>query len=190
RLMAMSYDERVANPCIGSERADLVLAGCAILEAIRRAFSCRRPRGAGPGPRGGMLGEMMRAHGGWGAGWAGRGGERAAGGAGGAGRRAAGLGPGRSPNAPSGARARREGLRSRAAYKLIEMDDKHRFLKPGGRVVDLGAAPGGWSQIAAKRVGAEAGRGRVVAIDLLEMQPLAGVDVLRLDFLHADPPPP
>jgi len=86
------------------------------------------------------------------------------------------------------ARARREGYRSRAAYKLIEMDDKYRFLKSGGRVVDLGAAPGGWTQIAAKRVGADAGRGRVVAIDLLEMQPLAGADVLQLDFLDADAP--
>jgi 23S rRNA (uridine2552-2'-O)-methyltransferase len=94
----------------------------------------------------------------------------------------------RQLNDPYVARAKREGYRSRAAYKLIEMDDKHRFLKAGGRVVDLGAAPGGWSQIAAKRVGAEDGRGRVVAIDLLEMQPLAGVDVLCLDFLDPDAP--
>jgi 23S rRNA (uridine2552-2'-O)-methyltransferase len=94
----------------------------------------------------------------------------------------------RQLNDPYVARARREGFRSRAAYKLIEMDDKYRFLKPGGRVVDLGAAPGGWSQIAATRVGVDAGRGRVVAIDLLEMQPLAGVEVLHLDFL--DPAAP
>ena len=94
----------------------------------------------------------------------------------------------RQLNDPYVARARREGFRSRAAYKLIEMDDKHRFLKPGGRVVDLGAAPGGWSQIAAERVGVDAGRGRVVAIDILEMQPLAGVEVLHLDFLDADAP--
>jgi 23S rRNA (uridine2552-2'-O)-methyltransferase len=86
------------------------------------------------------------------------------------------------------ARAKREGLRSRAAYKLIEIDDKYRFLKVGGRVVDLGAAPGGWSQIAAKRVGADTGRGRVVAIDVLEMQPVAGVEVLHLDFLGHDAP--
>ena len=66
RLMAMSYDERVANPCIGSERADLVLAGCAILEAIRRAFPCRRLRVADRGLREGMLVEMMRADGVWG----------------------------------------------------------------------------------------------------------------------------
>jgi len=94
----------------------------------------------------------------------------------------------RQLNDPYVARARREGLRSRAAYKLVEIDDKYRFLKPGGRVVDLGAAPGGWSQIAAKRVGVDTGRGRVVAIDILEMMPLAGVDALHLDFL--DPAAP
>src|SRR5215469_8229785 len=94
----------------------------------------------------------------------------------------------RQLNDPYVARAKREGLRSRAAYKLIEMDDKHRFLKAGARVVDLGAAPGGWSQIAAKRVGVDSGRGRVVAIDILEMMPVAGVDVLHLDFL--DPAAP
>ena len=94
----------------------------------------------------------------------------------------------RQLNDPYVARAKREGLRSRAAYKLIEIDDKHRFLKAGGRVVDLGAAPGGWSQIAAQRVGADTGRGRVVAIDILEMQPLAGVEALQFDFLDADAP--
>jgi len=81
-------------------------------------------------------------------------------------------------------RAKQEGYRSRAAYKLIEIDDKYRLLKPGGRVVDLGAAPGGWSQVAAKRVG----RGRVVAIDLLEMLPVAGVEFLHLDFLDPSAP--
>jgi 23S rRNA (uridine2552-2'-O)-methyltransferase len=94
----------------------------------------------------------------------------------------------RQLNDPYVARARREGLRSRAAYKLIEIDDKHRFLKAGGRVVDLGAAPGGWSQVAAQRVGGDAGRGRVVAIDILEMQHVAGVEVLQLDFLDAAAP--
>ena len=94
----------------------------------------------------------------------------------------------RQLNDPYVARARREGLRSRAAYKLIEIDDKYRFLKAGARVVDLGAAPGGWSQVAAKRVGADTGRGRVVAIDILDMQPLAGVDALHLDFLDAAAP--
>jgi exopolyphosphatase/guanosine-5'-triphosphate,3'-diphosphate pyrophosphatase len=66
RLLAMSYDGRVANPCIGAERADLVLAGCAILEAIRRAFPCERLRVADRGLREGMLVQMMREDGVWG----------------------------------------------------------------------------------------------------------------------------
>src|SRR3954468_12830059 len=78
----------------------------------------------------------------------------------------------RQLNDPYVARAKRDGYRSRAAYKLIEIDDKHHFLKSGGRVVDLGAAPGGWSQVAATRVGATKKKGRVVAIDILEMPPV------------------
>jgi 23S rRNA (uridine2552-2'-O)-methyltransferase len=91
-------------------------------------------------------------------------------------------------NDPYVARARKEGLRARAAFKLIEIDDKHRLLKPGARVVDLGAAPGSWSQVAAKRVGAAQGRGRVVAIDILEMAGLAGVEFTRLDLLDLHAP--
>jgi 23S rRNA (uridine2552-2'-O)-methyltransferase len=94
----------------------------------------------------------------------------------------------RQLNDPYVGRARRDGFRSRSAYKLIEIDDKHRLLKGGARVLDLGAAPGGWSQVAGKRVGAAEGRGRVVAIDLLDMAPLAGVDVVQLDFLDAAAP--
>src|SRR5215470_3530333 len=94
----------------------------------------------------------------------------------------------RQLNDPYVAKARREGYRSRAAYKLIEIDDKHRLLKPGMTVVDLGAAPGGWSQIAAKRVGAAEGKGKVVAIDLLEMGEIPGVEFAQLDF-HADDAP-
>jgi 23S rRNA (uridine2552-2'-O)-methyltransferase len=94
----------------------------------------------------------------------------------------------RQLNDPYVARAKREGLRSRAAYKLMEMDDKYRFLKPGSRVVDLGAAPGGWSQVAAKRAGAAGGKGRVVAIDVLPMEPIVGVEFARLDFLDRDAP--
>jgi 23S rRNA (uridine2552-2'-O)-methyltransferase len=94
----------------------------------------------------------------------------------------------RQLNDPYVARAKREGLRSRADFKLTEIDDKYHFLKPGGRIVDLGAAPGGWSQIAAKRVAADTGRGRVVGIDILEMDPVAGVDVLHLDFMADDAP--
>lgn len=75
--------------------------------------------------------------------------------------------------------AKKEGWRSRAAFKLMEIDDKDRLLKPGEVVVDLGATPGGWSQVAAKRVGA---RGMVVALDLLEMEPIHGVDFIQGDF--------
>jgi 23S rRNA (uridine2552-2'-O)-methyltransferase len=94
----------------------------------------------------------------------------------------------RQLNDPYVTRARREGYRSRAAFKLIEIDDKARFLKPGRRVVDLGAAPGGWSQVAAKRVRAEEGEGRVVGIDVLEMPAVPGVDFVQLDFLDAAAP--
>jgi 23S rRNA (uridine2552-2'-O)-methyltransferase len=94
----------------------------------------------------------------------------------------------RQLNDPYVARARREGFRSRAAYKLIEIDSKHHLFKPGMRVADLGAAPGGWSQVAAKRVGAGEGRGRVAAIDLLEMPAIAGVDFVQLDFLDSTAP--
>ncbi|KAB2915083.1 MAG: RlmE family RNA methyltransferase [Hyphomicrobiaceae bacterium] len=94
----------------------------------------------------------------------------------------------RQLNDPYVAAAKREGYRSRAAFKLIEIDDKERLLKPGKRVVDLGAAPGGWSQVAADRVKSVEGRGQVVAIDLLAMEPLAGVTVLQLDFMDETAP--
>ncbi|HLH96508.1 MAG TPA: RlmE family RNA methyltransferase [Xanthobacteraceae bacterium] len=94
----------------------------------------------------------------------------------------------RQLNDPYVARARREGFRSRAAYKLMEIDDKHGLLRLSACVVDLGAAPGGWSQVAATRVGAGEGRGKVVAIDLLEMMPVPGVEFAQLDFL--DPAAP
>jgi 23S rRNA (uridine2552-2'-O)-methyltransferase len=94
----------------------------------------------------------------------------------------------RQLNDPYVAQARREGYRSRAAYKLIELDDKHKLLKPGERIIDLGAAPGGWSQVAAARVGPREGRGRVIAIDLLEMDPIEGVEFRQMDF-HAPETP-
>ena len=119
----------------------------------------------------------------------------------------------RQLNDPYVARARQEGLRSRAAFKLAEIDDKFRMLKLGAKVVDLGAAPGGWSQIAAQRVGASGGEaaltpspqggdgpaatpphkpaprnGRVVAVDILDMPAIPGVDFLRLDFLDPEAP--
>ncbi|MDY6830019.1 MAG: 23S rRNA (uridine(2552)-2'-O)-methyltransferase RlmE [Pseudomonadota bacterium] len=76
-------------------------------------------------------------------------------------------------------RARREGLRSRAAYKLLELQGRYRLMRPGDTVVDLGAAPGGWSQVAAGVVG---NQGRVVACDLLPMDSVAGVDFVAGDF--------
>jgi 23S rRNA (uridine2552-2'-O)-methyltransferase len=94
----------------------------------------------------------------------------------------------RQLNDPYVAQAKREGFRSRAAFKLTEIDDKHHLFKPGMTVVDLGAAPGGWSQVAAKRVGAANGKGRVIAIDLLEMPDIPGVQFAQLDF-HADDAP-
>jgi len=94
----------------------------------------------------------------------------------------------RQLNDPYVARAKREGYRSRAAYKLIEIDDKYKLFKPGQRVVDLGAAPGGWSQVAARKVGVEAGRGRVVGIDLLDIEPIPGVVFEQLDFLSPEAP--
>ena len=94
----------------------------------------------------------------------------------------------RQLNDPYVARAKREGYRSRAAFKLLEIDDKYHLLKPGQRVVDLGAAPGGWSQIAASRVGSLNGKGRVVGIDLLEIEPMPGVEFIQLDFLDESAP--
>ena len=87
----------------------------------------------------------------------------------------------RQLNDPYVEEAKRRGYRSRAAFKLIEMNDKSRFLKPGMVVVDLGAAPGGWSQIAAEHVGSVDGRGQVLAVDLAAIEPLPGVEVLAQD---------
>jgi 23S rRNA (uridine2552-2'-O)-methyltransferase len=86
---------------------------------------------------------------------------------------------------PYVARAHREGVRSRAAYKLAEIDERHKVLKPGACVVDLGAAPGGWSEIAARRVG---GQGRVIGLDVLQMKPITGVEFLQLDFFDPSAP--
>ena len=88
----------------------------------------------------------------------------------------------RHVNDPYVQRSKREGYRSRAAYKLIEIDDRDRILAPGAVVVDLGAAPGGWTQVAVKRAGP---KGRVVAIDLLDMEAVAGATFIRADFSTA-----
>lgn len=85
----------------------------------------------------------------------------------------------RHVNDPYVQRSKREGYRSRSAYKLTEIDERDQVLRPGQVIVDLGAAPGGWSQVAAKRAGA---KGKVVAIDLLEMEPVSGVIFIQGDF--------
>jgi 23S rRNA (uridine2552-2'-O)-methyltransferase len=91
----------------------------------------------------------------------------------------------RQLNDPYVREAKAKGYRSRAAFKLIELDRKFRLLKKGGRVLDLGAAPGGWTQVAVARVGEG---GRVVAADILAMEPLAGAHVLEADLLAAETP--
>jgi 23S rRNA (uridine2552-2'-O)-methyltransferase len=94
----------------------------------------------------------------------------------------------RQLNDPYVARAKREGWRSRAAFKLIEIDEKVKLLKRGMRIVDLGAAPGGWSQVAAQKIGLEQGQGKIVAIDLLEMDAIPGVAFAQMDFLASEAP--
>ena len=94
----------------------------------------------------------------------------------------------RQLNDPYVEEAKRRGYRSRAAFKLVEMDDKYRFLRPGMVVLDLGAAPGGWSQIAAERVGSAEGKGQVLAVDLSPIEPLPGVEVLTQDVSAGDAP--
>ena len=91
----------------------------------------------------------------------------------------------RQLNDPYVAAAKREGYRSRAAYKLIEMDEKYHLLKKGARVIDLGAAPGGWSQVAVKKVGPS---GRIIAIDKDVFDSIAGVEITQMDFLDHDAP--
>lgn len=94
----------------------------------------------------------------------------------------------RQLNDPYVALAKQEGYRARSAFKLIELDDKFRFLSPGKRVVDLGAAPGGWTQIAVQRVKSAPDNPLVVGLDLLEMAPIAGAKTTQLDFLDDSAP--
>jgi 23S rRNA (uridine2552-2'-O)-methyltransferase len=91
----------------------------------------------------------------------------------------------RQLNDPFVARARKEGYKSRAAYKLIELDEKFGILKPGARIVDLGAAPGGWCQVAVQRT---EGKGQVVGIDYLEMEDVHGAELLQMNFLDDEAP--
>ena|SRR5215469_11335101 len=88
----------------------------------------------------------------------------------------------RQLNDPYVAEARRLGYRSRSAFKLIQLDDRFRLLSPGRRILDLGCAPGGWTQVAVERVGALGGRGTVVGIDVTETAPIAGAAILRADI--------
>ncbi|EAU43072.1 cell division protein ftsJ [Fulvimarina pelagi HTCC2506] len=94
----------------------------------------------------------------------------------------------RQLNDPYVRQAKADGYRSRAAYKLIEMDDRYKLLKPGQRVVDLGAAPGGWCQVSVERVGSENDDIRVVGIDFLEVDPVSGAEILLMDFLDDEAP--
>jgi 23S rRNA (uridine2552-2'-O)-methyltransferase len=94
----------------------------------------------------------------------------------------------RQLNDPYVTRAKLEGYRSRAAFKLIEIDDRYHLFHTGQKVVDLGAAPGGWSQVAAQKVGSRDGRGRVIGIDLLDIAPLPGVEFKIMDFLNESVP--
>ena len=95
----------------------------------------------------------------------------------------------RQLNDPYVQRARKEGYRGRAAFKIMELDDKLRFLVPGARVVDLGCAPGGWIQVAVPRINALGGKsgkavGRIIGVDLQEVEPIPGAEIHQLDFLE------
>ncbi|MEO1610806.1 MAG: RlmE family RNA methyltransferase [Pseudomonadota bacterium] len=95
----------------------------------------------------------------------------------------------RQLNDPYVKRAQAEGYRGRAAFKIMEIDDKHRFLVPGARVVDLGCAPGGWLQVAVPRInalGEKKGKkvGRIIGLDLQEVEPVAGTELIQMDFLE------
>lgn len=97
----------------------------------------------------------------------------------------------RQLNDPYVQRAQAEGFRGRAAYKIMEIDDKHRFLVPGARVVDLGCAPGGWLQVAVPRInalGEKKGKkvGAIIGVDLQEVEPVPGAELMQLDFLEDD----
>jgi 23S rRNA (uridine2552-2'-O)-methyltransferase len=92
----------------------------------------------------------------------------------------------RQLNDPYVEEAKRRGYRSRAAFKLSEIDDKYHLLRPGMSVVDLGAAPGGWSQVAAQRIKVMTGKGTVIAVDVVEMEPISGVTALKLDLTDPD----
>ena len=95
----------------------------------------------------------------------------------------------RQLNDPYVKRAKDEGFRGRAAFKIMELDDKYEFLRPGARVVDLGCAPGGWCQMAVPRINSDGSRsgkpqGRIIGVDLQEVEPIAGAEIHQLDFME------
>ncbi len=94
----------------------------------------------------------------------------------------------RQLNDPYVAEARKRGYRSRAAFKLLQLDEKHHILAPGQRIVDLGAAPGGWTQVAVAKARPDATGGRVVGLDILPMDPVAGATTFQADFLDERAP--
>ena len=94
----------------------------------------------------------------------------------------------RQLNDPYVKRAKERGFRSRAAFKLEEMDERYKFLKSGQRLIDLGCAPGGWCQVAAERIGLAQGKGRIVGIDLLPVDPIPGVELIEMDFMTEEAP--
>lgn len=94
----------------------------------------------------------------------------------------------RQLNDPYVKRAKERGFRSRAAFKLEEMDERYKFLRSGQRLIDLGCAPGGWCQVAADRIGLAQGKGRIVGIDLLPVDPIPGVELIEMDFMTEEAP--
>ncbi|MCP4560317.1 MAG: RlmE family RNA methyltransferase [Bosea sp.] len=94
----------------------------------------------------------------------------------------------RQLNDPYVKRARAMGYRSRAAFKLAEMDERYKFLKAGQKLVDLGCAPGGWCQVAGTKVGLEKGKGKIIGIDLLPVDPIPHVELIQLDFMAEEAP--
>lgn len=94
----------------------------------------------------------------------------------------------RQLNDPYVTQAKRDGYRSRAAYKIIELDDKYAFFKQGARILDLGAAPGGWTQVAIDRTKSNPENPHVLGVDILEMSPIAGSTIMQLDFNDDDAP--
>ncbi len=163
-------------PCIGTERADLVVAGCAILEAILDIWPAEKLGVADRGIREGILRSLM-ARDGWHAVKRIRTRQRAA-------KSSSTRWLERQLNDPYVQRAKAEGYRSRAAYKLLELDERFGLLKGVKAVVDLGIAPGGWSQVVRRR----SPQATVVGIDLLPTDPIDGVTILQMDFMDEAAP--